>query len=164
MNRDEFERLARSKGYVSTSDGALSHHSHVVPKAPPSAPGSGERGQDPETEFPHTELQEQQTLADEGSPGQPAEAALPDYEPGVSAVDDESRATYRITVTLFVSDNLRRDPTGALETICDTLVHTARRLRARVEGRELESGKGGAGGRRRKNRDRAPDVKGPLPF
>lgn len=89
----------------------------------------------PSCPLPHSELQELQEVGDEDAEGDAAEASVADYQPGVSGVDGESRGQFRIAVTLHVSDNKRRDPTGALETICDVITATRRRLGERLVGR-----------------------------
>ncbi len=45
-------------------------------------------------------------------------------------VDGASHPKYRVSITLKVSDNARRDGDGGAATLLDCLVHAARRLQA----------------------------------
>lgn len=115
-----------------------------------------------EGQLPHSELQEFETLVDEGPAGSAAQTPVPDYEPGVSTVEGESRPEFRITVTLLVSNRGRRDPTGALETLMDTLTATRRRLSQRLAGRVVEGEAGPA--RPRRGHYRNTKAVGKVPF
>lgn len=52
------------------------------------------------------------------------------HEPEAAKVDGELHPRFRVTVTLYVSDNRRRDADGALSTIMDCVIAARRRLLA----------------------------------
>jgi len=166
LTPDELALTLAAKGYVRTGSG-WRKPAGPLPQTDPGAPeleatsqnGHGETG----GQLPHPELQEREAMDHEASEREAFETALPDYVPGVSGVDGESRPEFRISVTLYVSNRVRRDPTGAFETLCDVITATRRRLRERLTGRFLEGGASPA--RRRRRPDRNPKtVKEPLPF
>ena len=66
----------------------------------------------------HSQLQELQGLLEE----------YVSHSPKGKKTDDINRKRFRITVDLLVSDNRRRDPDGAINTIMDCLVTAIRRL------------------------------------
>lgn len=156
-------------GYV--FDGTEYRRPHASP--PGDCPGreqkpEGSSSENPEgaaTELPCAEFQKLKDVDPQGSQGETVAPAAPDYEAGVSTVDGESRPAFRISVTLYVSRG-RRDPVGALETICDLITITRRRLMERLPGGQLEGGPVPAKRRRRNDRDRTDFVKppGPVPF
>jgi len=115
------------------------HKHHELNHAPiekdSSAPASLARGTGAQTELPYTELQK---LKADNPGARTNEASDVDNVSGISRLDGASRPEFRITVTLHVSNRLRRDPTGAFETICDVITATRRRLSERFEGRFME--------------------------
>ena len=62
----------------------------------------------------HSQLQELQGLLEE----------YVSHSPKSKKADEGNRKRFRITVDLLVSDNRRRDPDGAINTIMDCLVST----------------------------------------
>lgn len=66
----------------------------------------------------HSQLQELQGLLEE----------YVSHSPKSKKADEGNRKRFRITVDLLVSDNRRRDPDGAINTIMDCLVAAVRRL------------------------------------
>ena len=67
----------------------------------------------------HRQLQELQGLLEE----------YVDNSPASKKPDAIHRERFRVTIDLLVSDNRRRDPDGAINTIMDCLVNAVRRLR-----------------------------------
>ena len=47
---------------------------------------------------------------------------------GIPRVDAKMRGRFRVSITLFVSDNRERDADGALATLLDCMCHAAKRL------------------------------------
>jgi len=90
------------------------------------------------SELPHTKQKEFQNGVERGSG---SEAPISDdyREAGNSEMDRAGRGSFRISVTLYVSNHGRRDPIGALETICDLITATRRRLSERYANRDLAS-------------------------
>ncbi len=128
-----FEKATNAKRIVSEAPAAgvgVDRHSGApVEEAKDSATGS---------ELPHTIEEELEDAGYEG-PWSPAESTEDDDETGVSGMDREGRTSFRIHIALKVSNHGRRDPTGALETICDLLTDLQRRLSERLAARELDS-------------------------
>jgi len=153
MTQDELDSSMLSKGYVRTASGWSRPARARIDRHPGTADTGPEEAQaaaSSTAELPHTELQECEALDHEAAQREAAQETVPDYIPGVSGVDGESRPEFRISVTLKVSNRGRRDPTGALETICDVITATRRRLSERLSGGVVESGKGSS---RRRGRD-----------
>ncbi len=151
---------------------AKAHANRIIPKAPTigSQPDrhSGAARQGPQdaptgSQLPHPIEEEWEALALEGE-GQAAQEADPDNQTGDSGMDREGHSTFRITVALKVSNYGRRDPTGALETICDLITATRRRLSERFASRQLVGGNGGTRKRGSNNHHRKIVDKLPLPF
>ncbi len=161
----------KNAGYVLTPSGYRklgSGNTHAQGHSGAAQPGQPEQSQErpgePQGKLPHSELQERQAVDHEAAQRQAAQPALPDYVPGVSEVDGESRPEFRISITLFVSNRGRRDPTGALETLCDVLTAARRRLRERLDRGGVESGTRPARRGRGANRDRKASLKEWVPF
>ena len=159
MSPDELRASMLSKGLVECADGSWSAPSRTRAarnSGPTDKEGPGEcegdRSTDP-GELPHPEQEEQQAVADEVAEREDAEEAVADYETGVSTVDGEGTGTFRIDVVIHVSNRVRRDPTGALETICDIITATRRRLGERLDGRLVDSRKVRPNRRRRDDND-----------
>jgi hypothetical protein len=113
MNFEEANNAYRAKGFV--WDGTKwSRPARAHPAQDPGAAQSQAQdenaGGGPPAELPHTEFQECEAMGNEGPEGQTAEEGLPDYIAGVSEVEGEGRPEFRITVTLLVSNHMRRDP------------------------------------------------------
>lgn len=165
---EEWDNALLTKGYVRSSAGWIRPAGLGTKKNPCPAQLAPEiqAGASPaaEAQLSHSVVQECETLDHQTAERQAAEEADPDHVPGVSTVEGESRPEYRITVTLYVSNRGRRDPSGALETICDTLVDARRRLSQRLTGGQVESGSRSARRRRMPDRDRTPVIAGPPPF
>lgn len=87
-----------------------------------------------------------------------------DNQAGISATDGDDDCQHRITITVRFSNRLRTDLSGKLDTILDCIVRARRRLLDKAPGNPHSSGAMRAGKRRSKRGDRAPDVKGPIPF
>ncbi len=115
------------------------------------------------SELPHSIEEEQQDYTD-GVEGASVEVPDDNCEAGNSGMDREGRAAFRITVALKVSNYGRRDPTGAIETICDLITATRRRLGERLAARQLDGRIGRARTRRGRNHHRKTVEKLPLPF
>lgn len=158
MKADELRSSMLSKGYVESPNGWV-HASRLGDKGdrrPSEQVTQGQSAQDqqgPAAKLPCAELQKLEADRDDGK------NAVPDYQKGIQGVDGEGSATFRIDVVIRVSNRVRRDPTGAFETICDLITATRRRLRERLDGRIVESGSRPARKRRRKNNDHKADVK-----
>lgn len=166
MTGDELNSALISKGYVRTADGwqaPRARNKEDPGAADPGAKEGSQEGLPAGTELPYPQLQKQQALDHETAQREAVEKADPHYLAGVSGVDGESKPQFRITVHLRVCNRIRRDPSGALETILDVITATRRRLRERLTGNPGDSGEGSARGRRRKDRNRKA-VKEYVPF
>lgn len=163
MSNDELSASMLAAGYVRDSAGWV-HPSRVGDKRdsrPAEQIAQGQVAQDqqnPASELPCAELQKLEADRDDG------QDSVPHYQEGIQGVDGKGRATFRIDVIIRVSNRVRRDPTGAFETICDLITATRRRLRERLDGRLMESGDRPTRKRRRADNHHQADVKGPLPF
>lgn len=106
------------------------------------------------SQLPHTEQEELEDADSEVAEREAAGEADVDNQAGDSGMEREGRASFRITVAFKVSNYGRRDPTGALETICDLIPVVFRRLRERIARRKLVGGISAPrpGGRRNNNR------------
>ena len=120
------------------------------------------------SQLPHSEHQELQDVDYDGE-GSSLEASDVDLEAGVPGMEREGRSRFRIAVALRVSNYGRRDPTGAIETLCDLLTATRRRLSERLAARQLDSRVSFARKRGRDNHPRktvtvTENKRGPVPF
>lgn len=61
-----------------------------------------------------------------------------DHKTRKTSMDGEVHPKFHATITLFVSDNRRRDGDGAESTILDCIVHSFRRLSSMPDGMLLE--------------------------
>lgn len=91
------------------SDIPAKHHAQIFAQLAPHTPHQGGA---------HMQLQEQQD-AIEGAA---------DNGPDQAEEDGALHPSYRVTVTLLVSDNRRRDADGALSSLMDSLVRAVGRL------------------------------------
>lgn len=115
-------------------------------------------------QLPHTEQEKLENGFGQATQRQAAGSGNGRDEARNTGMDREGRSTFRISVTLHVSNYGRRDPIGALETICDLVTATRRRLSERFSNRDLASPVVRTGKRGRNHRDRTAVVKGPIPF
>lgn len=163
---DEYRNALISRGYVLSPEGFWTKKGRVENQRDPSpaedAKKGGEAAELSGPKLSRPVIQEREDLDREGPEGPATCPAVPDHGAGVSIVEGESRATFRVTVTLLIANDHRRDPTGALETIADTLIATRRRLSERANGGELESPKGKPRRRGRDNSNRKTHLK-PIP-
>jgi hypothetical protein len=114
-------------------------------------------------ELPYPQHEELEDVVDEASERETTAETAADFEAGVSGMAREGRSQFRISVTLKVSNYGRRDPTGALETICDLITTTRRRLYQRLTERKLVGPISEPRRRGRKHHGGAV-VKGKVPF
>jgi hypothetical protein len=87
--------------------------------------------------WPHHKLQELQSLLEE----------YVGHRPKGKKPDEGDSARFRVTIDLLVSDNRRRDPDGAINTIMDCLVSAVRRF---GEGDQSNSGSRKASSKRKR--------------
>ena len=165
---DEFDATMLAKGFVRQPDGSYSKAARAgtardsgAAEQKPEGPAAHDRPNHP-AQLSHTELQKFESRGVEESSGQTAGPPVLDYETGTGKVDGESRPTFRIEITLHVSNRMRRDPTGALETICDVITATRRRLSERLDPGFVEGGDVRARKRRRNSGDNKALVKVPF--
>lgn len=165
MNPDELHNAAIAKGYVLCPDGGYRKANRASPSPNPGAAQSEghKAGRGADAKLPHTELQKCKAVDHQTTERKTFKEAVPDYLPGVSAMDEESHPEFRISIVLHVSNRVRRDPTGAFETLCDVVTATARRLRERLDGRFVESPACGPRRRRSNNHNRETEIN-KVPF
>lgn len=143
MTTNELHASMLSKGFIRGADGFYFRPRRAGDKGN-SCSSQQEQVRKPEAasaELSYPQFQKPKDVADEESSGKASKETLPDYQAGVSTMDGASRPKFRITVTFYVSGG-RRDPTGMLETVCDLITHTRRRLMERLSGGKLESRRG----------------------
>ena len=113
----------------------------------------------------HSQLQEQQALADEAAQRQTSGTPLFDNRPESKEADGTDHPSFRVTATFYFSDRRRRDAHGAYETVADCLIAAVRRLLDSNPGHNhkgavVRTGKG----RRRAVYREAFVAEGPVPF
>lgn len=114
------------------------------------------------SELPRAINEELENVDDQACERQTIKTPAPHQQTGVSGMERKGRPSFRVSMSLHVSNYGRRDPTGAYETVLDLLVALRGRLGERLATGNLVSSFGTTRKRRSRASHRKAELKPPF--